>query len=550
MIIAVLILFFSLFFYSLYLYQTNEQKAFMRYLLNEVKLSYEINDLDPETFVQTYDTEIDRRITILDGSGYVIADTHSDVVGTDKSGRPEIKDLGSISIRQSATVNIDLMYIATEVDDGNILRVSVAIEPILNLYQRVIIIFIIGGTLLMLGYYALLSRVNKQLLQPWQTVKQGLIALNHGKYQMMPLTHDYKEINEILHEMNIINIETSKNLNKITAYQLQLDKILNEMKQGVILFNAKDEIIYFNDDARNIFDLTDQSMFAESYQSIRHHEINQAINQSNKHQTISKLDIQHKGKILEMSVFPIHSNRFSLQDATVLSLIKDVTQERQLEQIKKDFISHASHELKSPLTAIRGYAELIMHDMIKKDEIKESTHQIIKQTEMMAQLVEDMLMLSRLESLKETPSTAHQLDEILHEVLINLKNSATQKNITIQSHIDSVQLVCDTLDMQKLFKNLIENAIKYSDENTNINVQLINQENHIEFKVKDEGIGISEENQQRIFERFYRVDKGRLIEGTGLGLAIVKHIVVKYQGEIELHSKLGAGTEIKVTFKK
>ena len=191
-----------------------------------------------------------------------------------------------------------------------------------------------------------------------------------------------------------------------------------------------------------------------------------------------------------------------------------------------------------------------MHDMIKKDEIKESTHQIIKQTEMMAQLVEDMLMLSRLESLKETPSTAHQLDEILHEVLINLKNSATQKNITIQSHIDSVQLVCDTLDMQKLFKNLIENAIKYSDENTNINVQLINQENHIEFNVKDEGIGISEENQQRIFERFYRVDKGRLIEGTGLGLAIVKHIVVKYQGEIELHSKLGAGTEIKVTFKK
>jgi two-component system phosphate regulon sensor histidine kinase PhoR len=184
---------------------------------------------------------------------------------------------------------------------------------------------------------------------------------------------------------------------------------------------------------------------------------------------------------------------------------------------------------------------------VKGEDIFKSAKSIVKQTETMTALVEDMLMLSRLENLKEKQFVESNLASLLAGVIDQLSPYATQRHMTLIKNDQKIIMSCDPIDMQKLFKNLIENAIKYSEENKMIKITLKLENHQVIFIVKDQGFGISKENQQRVFERFYRVDKGRLDGGTGLGLAIVKHIVMKYNGEIDLESTLSKGTTITVT---
>lgn len=546
LLISFFILFFWLFFYALFIYRTNEQKTYMTYLIKEVSYTYHLLDQEPTVFIETMDLDDSRRITILDQQGFVLADTHSDVIGTDKSGRPEIKDLGSIHTRNSKTINRDLMYIATLLDDGNILRISVELDPLISLYENVLLIFTLGGLILIVVFYLGLDRISRNLLKPWIQVKHGLIALNQGHYHMMSLTNPYQEINDIMHEMNMINIETNKNLNQITTYQLQLDQILNEMKQGVMLINSKDELIYYNEDAKKMFDLSEQSLNHSIYQIIRNSQLNEAIKIANATHQNSVIDFNYHQQTIEAKILASINPKSYHQSMSLLVLLKDVSQERAIEQMKKDFFSHASHELKSPLTAIKGHAELIMHGIVKEEEINKSLEQILKQSETMSLLVEDMLMLSRLENLSEKTYQELNLSIILHEVIDHLNPIMLKKNIQLEKNIEDIIYQADELDMQKLFKNIIENAIKYSKDNKSIDIELKKEEDMISFTVKDQGIGISEEHQKRVFERFYRVDKGRLDGGTGLGLAIVKHIVLKYEGHLDLKSTLGIGTTIEI----
>lgn len=539
--------FFLVVFIAISNFQKNNQTQLMTFLVEEIELAYEAFDDTPQAFVATFQNENDRRITILDAQAFVIADTHDEVVGTDKSGRPEIKNPGTVYTRRSATIDEDLLYIAQIMDDGNYLRVSVPINPQVKTYSRLIWILSLTSIFWVVLYYLGLIQVNKNLLTPWIQVKKGLIELNKGNYQMMSLFSPYPEINEIIHEMNEINLETMKHLSAIESYQIQLDKILDEIKLGVMLFNHQEELIYFNKDIRAYFGLSEDAIGKPSYYQIRDYQIKDAISKAVEQHEPMVFDLKNDDKIYEVKVFHIASRSDQKSNASVLVLCKDVSTERAIEQMKRDFFSHASHELKSPLTAIRGHAELIEHQMVKGDDVYQSAKSIVRQTETMTALVEDMLMLSRLENLKEKLYAQTSLSKLLNAVMEQLSPLIAKKKMTIIRHVSDVEMFCDPIDMQKLFKNLIENAIKYSEEEKTVEITLSKSDIDVLFKVKDQGIGISKANQQRVFERFYRVDKGRLDGGTGLGLAIVKHIVLKYEGEIDLVSALSKGTTITVT---
>lgn len=546
LLVSAFILFFIVVFIALYQFEKNNQKQFMAYIIDEVEIAYDNHTGDATDFINSYINENGRRITILDSDARVLADTHDSIVGTDKSTRPEIKDLGSVYVRRSATINLDMLYIAKLMDDGNYLRVAVPLADQAAAYNRVVWILIISGFGFLGLYYIGLREVNKNILTPWNQVKKGMMSLSQGKFEVFSLNSPYSEINEILHEMNGINLETAKNLRTIQAYQLQLNNILNEIKQGVMLFDQKEEIIYVNEDAKTMFEFGDDVLHHPAYYALRNPQIKEAITQANSDKKSSIFDVKQQGKIIEARIFFVSSDKDNRSEATVLALFKDVSQERSVEQMKRDFFSHASHELKSPLTAIRGYAELIEHGLVKENEIPETALQIVKQADTMSALVEDMLMLSRLENLTEKLYTNQDLEKILLEIIDQLKPIYTQKNIKIIIESEQIQMMCDVLDMQKLFKNLVENAIKYSENDKVIHLKLYQDKSDFIFDIKDQGIGIDPEHQKRVFERFYRVDKGRLDGGTGLGLAIVKHIVMKYQGEIYLDSGLSKGTHIKV----
>jgi len=550
LLLSAFMLFFVIVFFALYQFEKRHQTSMMSFLLDEIVAHYEnYNDTD-QAFVSSFD-QSQRRITILDENGYVIADTHDNEVGQDKSQRPEILDLNQVYSRQSDTIDVDLLYVARQLDDGTYIRVSIPLETQITAYRQVLWTLVISGLSILIIYYFVLKKVNQNLIKPWDKVKEGVIKLNQGKYQMMTLNSPYDEINVMLHEMNQINYDTSKYLNRINSYQQQLRYILNEIKQSILLFDKHKKLMFFNQDAKLLFDLKDDYINQEGYKFIRDIELNKALDHVFENNQSFQKDYRSLDRIYDCYIYPLHKKEEDEGLASILMVLKDVTEERQIGQMKRDFFSHASHELKSPLTAIKGYAELILYDMIKENEIKESSKKIINQTEFMSALVEDMLMLSRLENIKEESYQDIYLDQILDEVIDTLSQPLKDRKMTLEMvKKEHISYYGDPLDFSKLFKNLIENAYKYSDENKTIKIELKTQKDQVIFIVKDQGKGIPKKHQSRVFERFYRVDKGRLDGGTGLGLAIVKHIAIKYQGKIDLKSSLSEGTTIKVSFKR
>jgi two-component system, OmpR family, phosphate regulon sensor histidine kinase PhoR len=546
LLLSALIVFFVIAFLSLYQVEKKHQLTMMSFLLDEVEQSYKNFDQSDTEFITLF-THTQRRITILDENGFVIADTHDDAVGKDKSQRPEILDLGSVQSRKSDTIGIELLYIATRLDNDYYLRVSIPVEAQISTYNQAILIFIASSLIISFIYYIGLKKINTNLLKPWDKIKNGLVLLNQGKYQMMTLNSEYPEINDMLHEMNRINFDTAMYLTRIKNYQKQSNEILNEINQIILLFDHNKNLIFYNSKAKSLFDLKDELLNKNSYNFIREHKLETAIDDALNHDQTFHQDIKINNSYYDTFVLPLHVELKSNDLAKVLVTLNNVSEERQLGQMKKDFISHASHELKSPLAAIRGYAELIQLDMIKKpDEIIEISSKIVDQTMFMNALVEDMLMLSRLENIKEEHYQNIDLSKILIEVINSLKQVYKDKHIKLMSEIEETIYFGDPIDFTKLFKNLIENAYRYSSSDKTIFVTLKSKNNEINFIVKDEGIGIDKEHQHRVFERFYRVDKGRIEGGTGLGLAIVKHIVIKYNGDIKLTSILQKGTEIKI----
>ncbi|MFA6801266.1 MAG: ATP-binding protein, partial [Acholeplasmataceae bacterium] len=468
-------------------------------------------------------------------------------VGQDKSQRSEILNLGTVYARTSDTIGIELLYIASSLDDGGYLRISIPLETQTSIYNKVTSFIIIGAVLISILYYFSLIKISKNLLTPLEKVKKGLIALNEGNYQVMSLNSPYNDINELLYEMNQVNLETAKYLRQVESYQKHLDTVLNQLKQAVLLFDQYNLLVYFNYDAEVLFGLSKTDINHELYEVLRNHDLKEAIIETNKYGKEYHFDLTMADVIYEAKTIKLLDEIEFNQQPTVLVILKNVQQERQLAQVKRDFFAHASHELKSPLTAISGNAELIAHGIIKKEkDIRESAITIFNQTTNMSLLVEDMLMLSRLEQVQPTMMETQNLNVLLKLTIESLKIFIDNKKMKIIIDESPVTMKCDPLDMQKLFKNLIENAIKYSQINKEIHLMLHKEKHDVNFTIIDQGYGISNEHQQRVFERFYRVDKGRLDGGTGLGLAIVKHIVIKYKGEIKLSSELGEGTKIEI----
>ena len=374
------LLFFVIVFFSLYAFEKRNQQTFMTYILNEVEIEYIQYSGSDEDFVDHYGYS-DRRITIMNEDAIVIADTHHNEEGYDESNQYEIIHLGSVASRTSAHIGEELLYIASQLDDGTIIRVSIALETQTKLYNIVIWILSIGTLVIGVIYYFGLRQVNKNLLNPWMKVKEGLLALNEGRYQVMSLTSPYPEINDLLHEMNTINEGTSKHLSQIEAYHHQLDRILNTLQQAVLLFNREDKLTYFNQDAKEIFHLDEDDLSAPSYWFIRDNSLKDAIHKTNQSMIDLTMDVTIDEHVYEAKAIHLKTYEEFGDQPRVLLILKDVTNQRQLEQVKRDFVAHASHELKSPLTAIKGNAELIEHNMLKtKDEIIEYASQINNKT--------------------------------------------------------------------------------------------------------------------------------------------------------------------------
>ena len=516
--------------------------------LDMITLDYE-SGLTPVEIVDKYDSLSEQfRITFMDSSGIVIVDSSATELENHLS-RPEFNNLGETFIRTSQTIQKKMMYLATRLDEDTFLRVSIPLNSIIPFINDFVVLSIGIGILIVILAFFLLASLMKTVLNPLVHLKTSLHQVYSGNYQDMMLLDKYDEINSLIYEINEINKLISSTIAKLNEENLKSDFLLENMSQGICVINKNKQVILTNKAIQNIFHYDDQIHYLKDYHFlIRDVIIQQTIEQVFEKKNSSTIVVEVKNNYYSVTATYIDQN-WNGNPATVV-MIQNITDLKNIENIKKDFFINASHELKSPLTSILGSSELITSGMVTDiDTIRDLVKRIYEEANSMSKLVMDMLNLSKYEgNIARVSREPIALHELVTSVVDRLKSQIEAKHIDIKLQLEEIIFHANVEHMSQIMKNIIENSIQYSNDDGWVHITLTKQADNIIFSVEDNGIGIAKSEQSRIFERFYRVDKARSKEtgGTGLGLSIVKHIVLMYSGSIKLDSVEGSGTKMTI----
>ena len=500
--------------------------------------SYENTALSDSAFVSTFNTQ-NKHIAIVSRSGDVLANSNP----TDKLENPltmeEFMDIDSPIFRYSENLEKKMLYIVLE-SRGNFIRVSISMSNQLNRYHTLALYATLLGTVFLIFMVTVLNLERRKYQRDLSTLLLDIHnKQTNSSYQIKET--EYDDLNEIIWLLNkimpVTNIDSKETLRIL----------LNEMNQGILLVNSNQEIVLTNKISNDLLNLKEgeKVMF-----QIRDKDVYESISEATKKNINETITLDYKDEHVTVLVKSVQSPLLNknTDKLGVLVILVDDTERYILDKNKRDFFANASHELRSPLTSISGSAELINLDMVNPETQKELSKQIMDNVNIMNNLINDMLELSKLQS--NPPKIYHKnnLKQIMAQTIETLKFKLEEKNIDLKLDLDEVEYIGSEQDFRSLFKNLIENAIKYNKQNGSITINIKQKGPGFIFMVKDTGIGISKENQARVFERFYQVDKDRnlSLKGTGLGLSIVKHIVILYKGTIRLESALNEGTTITV----
>ncbi len=489
------------------------------------------------------------RLTIIEASGKVVFDSMADVATIGSHiDREEVKYAlegnPQAVIRKSNTVKQDLMYYAEKLDIGEsyvFIRTSIPIKTVnsymLNSLPLVVTIFIVAlWAAMMVSIF-----LSDSLLKPFKGIKSSLEAINEGSYNPVLRFSGDAEINSILGEIDRISKKIMHMVDESNQEKDRMDFIFNNVSDAIIVFNFRGDIELINHNALDLFGvtnvigkkanvLTGDQVFLDA--------INQCVKES------------------ENSIFEYATEPFiyltavrKVENRLTIVVLSDITATKNAEKNRSDFFANASHELKTPLTSVKGFNELIMLKS-KDEEIKGFATHIEKESMRMLALIDDMLNLSKLENKKELKPVHVDLKEVTDDVFGTLSQFASEKNVMISVHGDGT-VYAEREHIFEVIKNLVENGIRYNNDGGKVDVRISTKKDKTILKVEDNGIGIDESNQTRIFERFYRVDKSRSREtaGTGLGLSIVKHAAELYNANVRLQSKIRVGTSVRVVFK-
>ena len=482
----------------------------------------------------------DYRITWIDTDGTVLYD--SDALSSDMENhleREEIKEALATgygeSKRYSATLMDRSLYAAQRLEDGTVLRLSTAQSSILTLVlgmaQPISIVIVLAVVLSVV----LAVRLSKSIVKPLNE-----IDLNH------PLSNEgYDELAPLLRRIDGQQKQLRGQKTRLEQKQAELDTIIGSMSEGMVLLNERGKIVSINPAAMRLlgtsWNCVGTDMLTVSRNLDLHDILSRALQGQSEVQTVSL----EAGKY-QISASPIMSEEKVVGAALCFF---DVTEKEKAEQMRREFTSNVSHELKTPLHSISGYAELLQNDMVKQEDIVPFAGKIYREAQRMTSLVEDILSLSHLdEGAEDMEWTEVKLYELASKAIAGLEAEAKAAKVTLSLSGEDCRLHGIPQLLHSIIYNLCDNAIKYNKVGGEVKVSVEKQDAGALLTVSDTGIGIPLQEQERIFERFYRVDKSRSKEvgGTGLGLSIVKHAVLIHHGTIEVDSEIGKGTTITV----
>lgn len=538
--------FLVLIFYNFHMERT---KSFIKDYAHTVGNYLEISNLLLSENMIYNNTTI--RATLIDSSGNILFDTYKDPVEMENHiNRPEVQkalENGSgDSIRHSTTLEKDTYYYAILLSNNNILRLAQETDSMLSVFLK-----ILPGVLLVLFLILFISAfissfLGSKILTPINDIGENMEnLLIKNELDTLDIYDELLPfIKTLVKQSEKINLQ----LKDIKERAHIMETIMSNMNEGLILVDNNKYILSINQSAMNLLNSSkDISYISKSFITLcRNIEINETIDTVFNDHKSHDLILQLNNKYIFFSISPVLSNDETLG---AIILMVDYTEKYKAELIRREFSANVSHELKTPLTSINGYAEMIENDVAKEQDIKKFASIIKKEGNRLLDLIDSIIRLSKIED----ESIKKELDlvdiySVGKEILDNFHLMAKSKDIKLEFIGSKTVLRANKSMMEELIYNLLDNAIKYTNKGGLVTLKIFKDSPYTLIKVIDTGIGIPIEDQDRIFERFYMVDKsrGKQTNSTGLGLSIVKHIVEYHKGTIDLSSTPNKGTEITI----
>ena len=534
----------------------------MEMLENEIDIYDMKTEEDFRRFVLQSDKK-DLRISVIATNGIVIADTTIDIALNPMANHTNRSDVIEalhssgdktvFSIHTSVSQKIPYIYASKKINTKDnidyILRISMPMDSV-NKYLITFLftaVMVIGIVIIIMAL--VLPSTAKSIMIPFYSIKETLDNIYKNKSQNIKNLTGFNDINEILYDINELAIDLNNNIIGYQTEREKLNYVLENIAQGIVAINKNKDIFFINQFALELLNSTDSDIKSLN-EIIKDKSVIKKIEDAIKLNRFSKFDIKERNMDIEINVIPILNNK----NISALIKFEDVTDIRKVEIEKQDFFINASHELKTPLTSILGYSELLIN-MSAKDKNENKKTDFIKRINAealrMKELVLNMLTLSRMEAnWQETIDEKIDLKDIILNVFESNKIKSQKRNINIELDIESAIIIANKEKITEVVNNLVDNAIKYTDDGGEIKIILKNNKDKAIFTVKDNGCGIESKYLNRIFERFFRVknEKYLKVQGTGLGLTIVKNICAHYNADIYINSEENKGTEISVVF--
>ena len=504
------------------------------------------------------------RVTVILPTGRVIGDTHEDPTRMDNhADRREVSQAMrgrvGVAIRYSRTLEKDMMYVGLPlVEDGRligVLRTSIPFTSIDRTIGRITTKIALGGLAIALLAAVLSLWISRRITRPLEAMIEGAERFARGELDHrlpVPKSEDMAGLAEALNQMAT---QLDERLRAIQRERNQLRVVLSSMVEGVIALDRDERVIRLNQAAARMLRLDREDAKNRSIQEVsRNTELQEFVAETLASEHLVERDLS----LYTGDDIVVRAHGTGLQDETgkrmgALIVLNDITRLRRLENVRRDFVANVSHEIKTPLTAIRGFVETLRDDADPDPQNQRRFLEIIaRHTQRLEALVEDLLNLSRIE--EEEPADGMDMEtrplrELLHGAagIVQEKLEETSDRIRISCD-PGIRISATPLLMEQAFVNLLENAVKYSRTGSEVLVEAEKTGAEIAVRVKDQGAGIPVDHLPRIFERFYRVDKSRSrkLGGTGLGLAIVKHVVQVHGGRMEVESVPGKGSTFTV----
>ena len=502
-----------------------------------------VNRMGEEFLNQNVENASTNRVTLIDTDGTVLYDSNKKVADMENhENRPEVaeamKNASGEDSRVSASLGSYTYYYALRLENGQVIRLSATIDSVWKIMaMEIVAIAAIIIVVLILGLAAT-RRLTNKLVEPIND-----LDLEH------PLENDvYEELSPLLRRIHKQNEVIESQVEKLRSTHQEYVAITDNMKDGLIVTNRQ-VVLSMNKAAQRIYHLNNLTCLGKNILFISREEQLKHVWDEAVNGRSGECLVEKDGKTYQYLANPVLDGD-DVQGTVILIL--DVTEKEQAEQRRKDFTANVSHELKTPLMSISGYAELMENNMVPADKIPEFAGRIHSEASRLTALVEDIIRLSQLDELSENSTDVEDVN--LYSVAMDVQNcldfAAKKKNVTFSVEGESVVIRGVRQIIYEVIYNLCENAIRYNQDNGIVTVTVNRIDGRAVLSVKDTGIGIALEDQDRIFERFYRVDKSHSREtgGTGLGLSIVKHGAMLHRAKIEMKSELGTGTEITLRF--